>query len=40
VAGYATAIYYSVMESCNANQFNPLSYLTSYVLSAARAICL
>lgn len=34
-AGLAAAIYYSLVESCKANQVNPLTYLT-YVLSNAR----
>lgn len=35
-AGHAAAIYYSLVESCKANQVNPLTYLT-YVLSNARS---
>ena len=34
-AGHAAAIYYSLVESCEANKVNPLTYLT-YVLSNAR----
>ena len=34
-AGHAAAIYYSLVESCKANQVNPLTYLT-YVLRNAR----
>lgn len=34
-AGHAAAIYYSLVESCRANQVNPLTYLT-YVLGNAR----
>ena len=34
-AGHAAAIYYSLVESCNANKVNPLTYLT-YVLGNAR----
>ncbi len=34
-AGHAAAIYYSMVESCKANQVNPLSYLT-YILANAR----
>jgi IS66 C-terminal element len=34
-AGHAAAIYYSLVESCKANQVNPLTYLT-YILSNAQ----
>ena len=34
-AGHAAAIYYSLVESCKANNVNPLTYLT-YILSNAR----
>ncbi len=34
-AGHAAAIYYSMVESCKANQVNPLTYL-SYILANAR----
>jgi hypothetical protein len=34
-AGHAAAIYYSLVESCKANEVNPLTYLT-YILSNAR----
>jgi hypothetical protein len=34
-ARHAAAIYYSMVQSCKANQVNPLTYLT-YVLSHAR----
>jgi len=34
-AGHAAAVHYSLVESCKANQVNPLTYLT-YILSNAR----
>jgi IS66 C-terminal element len=34
-AGHTAAIYYSLVESCKANNINTLTYLT-YVLSNAR----
>ena len=34
-AGHAAAIYYSLVESCKANNVNALTYLT-YILSNAR----